>query len=397
MAGIWTSPHKRHSVPAAEASKPSWLELFYDLVFVAVFIQIGDRLSENVSWLGIGQVLVLFIPIWWVWANFTWYMNQFRVDDVWHRLLLILQMFFVAWMGLSVPGAFEESSTQFVLCVIGFRITMIVMYARSLRHWPEARPLMMFYIVRYHTVGAAFWGLSLLLPPDQRWYVWTAVFLWELAHSHSRALAARLRRFPVHLGHLAERYGTLLILVLGESFIKSVTVSPAPPMTLGAVAYSLPGVLLVFALWWLYFADVHGGEDEGHGFLSANNAVPWLYTHLPLSLAVVAFGVAKKKLFEATGGGSLHPEYVALFLGSLALFSVLLALIAQDRGWASTLWRLGAALVLLALIPAVTTWHWPATALMASSAAVMGAQVVREVWGARPSGGTPVSPDEEAR
>ena len=57
-----------------------------EAVFVAVFIQIGDLLSRNVSWLGIGQVVVLFVPLWWVWANFTWYMNQFQIDDVWHRI-----------------------------------------------------------------------------------------------------------------------------------------------------------------------------------------------------------------------------------------------------------------------------------------------------------------------
>ncbi|WP_304454678.1 low temperature requirement protein A [Nocardiopsis sp. YSL2] len=391
MTGIWAAPRVRRAMSEEEASRPTWLELFYDLVFVAVFIQVGDRLSQDVSWLGVGQVLVLFIPLWWVWANFTWYMNQFQADDVWHRLLLVLQMFLVAWMGLSVPGAFEDSSTQFVLCVIGFRLTMIAMYLRTLRHAPDDRPLLMFYVWRYHVVGAAAWGLSLLLPPDQRWWVWTAVFLWELYNSNSRALAAHLSRFPVHLGHLAERYGTLVILVLGESFIKSVTVSPSPPMTVGAVLYSLPGVLLVFALWWLYFNDVH---ERGHGHLRPGAAVSWLHLHLPLSLALVSFGVAKKKMFEGTVSHHLEPSYVALFLGSLALFGLLLALVAPNRTLATTLWRVGGAAVLVALIPLAVSAHWSATAIMLAGSTVMGAQVVREVWAARAETGPDLAPRE---
>ena len=192
-----------------------------------------------------------------------------------------------------------------------------------------------------------------------------------------------LERFPVHLGHLTERYGTLIILVLGESFIKSITVQPSPPMTFDAVIYSFPGVLLVFALWWLYFEDTHAGGDvegEKHGVLRSTNAVPWLYTHLPLSLGLISFGVAKKKLFEATGGGSLYPEYVALFLGSLALFSVLLGVIAGTGNQKDTMWRVGSGIVLLLLIPAVIGGNWSATALMLASTLIIGTQVIREVW-----------------
>lgn len=383
MTHIWTPPRNRHNIPESEANHPTWLELFYDLVFVAVFIQIGDLISQNVTWLGVGQVLVLFVPLWWVWANFTWYMNQFHVDDVWHRLLLIVQIFFVAWMGITVTGAFGESGTQFVLCYIGFRLTMIAMYARSLQHWPEARPMMKMYILNYHFAGAVFWGLSLLLPPGQRWMVWIGVFLWELYNSNSKRLAGLLERFPVHIEHLAERYGTLIILVLGESFIKSITVSPSPPMTAGAVIYSFPGILLVFALWWLYFEDAHAEEHEGKPFLSAKNAVAWLHIHLPLSLVLISFGVAKKKLFEAVGGGYLKPEYVALFLGSLALYCLFLTLIAQNRSPGDTLWRIGAAIVLLLLIPGVVFWHLSATTLMLLSALVIGMLVIREVWQVR--------------
>ena len=381
MTNICTPPRNRQELPHHEASRPTWLELFYDLVFVAVFIQVGDLLSSDVTWLGAGKVVVLFAPLWWVWANFVWYMNQFHVDDVWHRFILIVQIFLVAWMGITVTGAFGDSSTEFVLCYIGFRLTMILMYIRSFKHMPEARSLMIFYIRNYHFVGAVCWGGSLLLPPDQRWMVWVGVFIWELRNSFSKTLSNYLEKFPVHLGHLAERYGTLIILVLGESFIKSITVDPAPAFSLENILFTFPGTILLFSLWWIYFDDAHDEEPEVNedSFLSRDSAVLWLYTHLPLSLVLISFGVAITKLVGEIGAEYLKPEYATLFLGSLALFCILLTFITQKDEKSCIYWRLGSALLLLLMIPAVILWKWTATITILFSVLIFGAQVIREV------------------
>jgi low temperature requirement protein LtrA len=51
--------------------KVTWLELFYDLVYVATLIQFGNSLSENISWSGLLRFTALFIPIWWSWTGVT--------------------------------------------------------------------------------------------------------------------------------------------------------------------------------------------------------------------------------------------------------------------------------------------------------------------------------------
>ena len=102
---LWRPPHLHQNHPEVEG-KETWLELFYDLVYVAVLIQLGNILSDDVSWMGAARFAVLFAPIWWAWSNFTFYMNRFVVDDVWHRLIVMLQIFCIAWLGSSVGGAF---------------------------------------------------------------------------------------------------------------------------------------------------------------------------------------------------------------------------------------------------------------------------------------------------
>jgi len=60
----------------------TWLELFYDLVYVATLIQIGNFLSDNVSLTGFSQTLVMLTVVWWAWTGETFYQNRFVVDDL---------------------------------------------------------------------------------------------------------------------------------------------------------------------------------------------------------------------------------------------------------------------------------------------------------------------------
>ncbi|MDR5907560.1 low temperature requirement protein A [Franzmannia qiaohouensis] len=365
----------RHRLPEPEAAKPSWLELFYDLVFVAVFIQIGERLSHDLSTAGFLQVLALFAPLWWVWANVAWYMNRFAVDDVVHRLLLLVQLFFIAWMGLSVPDAFGAASTQFVICYIGFRATMIAMYARSLHHAPDQRELLLRHISHFHLPGALLWAGSLLLPVEWRPWVWVGTFLWEAYNAMAPRFLALLKRFPAHTHHLIERFGTLIILVLGETFIKSITVASPPPLSLDTVLFSAPAIATFFGLWWLYFSAI---DNAAARVLCEDNPAPWLLAHLPLALVLITSAVAKTKLFESVFSGYLDPFYSALYLGSLALFLTLLCLVAGNRRPPATRSRLAAATLFVLLIPITFVWSTPPALLAGLATAIIAGLILRE-------------------
>ena len=112
---IWQPPHLHRDINPEEERKVTWLELFYDLVYVATLIQLGNTLSEEVTLMGFAQFAIVFTPIWWTWTGVTFYMNRFVVDDIWHRLLIFVQMCAIAWLGVSVEGAFGELAGQFAL------------------------------------------------------------------------------------------------------------------------------------------------------------------------------------------------------------------------------------------------------------------------------------------
>jgi low temperature requirement protein LtrA len=114
-----------------------WLELFYDLVYVATLIQIGNFLSSNLTLTGFGQFCVLLFVVWWAWTGETLYQNRYFVDDAWHRLLVLIQMIGVAAMGLSVSGAFGELGAQFAVAYALVRAMLVVMFVRVKRSHPE--------------------------------------------------------------------------------------------------------------------------------------------------------------------------------------------------------------------------------------------------------------------
>lgn len=346
---MFQPPRSRHHLPEPQAANPTWLELFYDLVFVAVFIQIGNLLSRDVSASGLVTVLLLFAPIWWVWVNIAWYMNRFDVDDVTHRLLLLVQIFFISWIGLSVPEAFGDASTQFVLCYIGFQLTMIAMYARALRHAPEQRTLLLRHITHFHAPGAVLWGLSLLLAPEHRPYAWALIFACEVGSAFLPRFVALMRLYPVHMHHLVERFGTLIILVLGETFIKNITADPAPSLSMETMLFSAPAIATFFGLWWLYFTAIDS-ERAAAQMARPENPLPWILAHLPLALSLITLAVAASRLFESITTGQADARYTAVYFGSLALFFLLLSMVAGDRSRRASLPRLTGAAVFALLV-----------------------------------------------
>ena len=51
----------------------SFLELFYDLVYVVVIAQAAHHLAEHITWRGVAEFGVVFGMIWLAWMNGTVY------------------------------------------------------------------------------------------------------------------------------------------------------------------------------------------------------------------------------------------------------------------------------------------------------------------------------------
>jgi low temperature requirement protein LtrA len=119
----------------------TWLELFYDLVFVGVVSQLSENLSHNISLAGVLSFIALFVPVWFAWIGVAFFATRFGTDDLAHRILTLLQMMGAAAMAVNVSHALGETSAGFALSYAAIRFLLAVEYVRIGRRIPSTKPL----------------------------------------------------------------------------------------------------------------------------------------------------------------------------------------------------------------------------------------------------------------
>ncbi|MDQ3053367.1 MAG: low temperature requirement protein A, partial [Actinomycetota bacterium] len=194
---------------------PSWLELFFDLVFVVAVAALARQLHDDHSLTGLAVFAGLFVPVWWAWRGFAWYATGFDTDDRTFRVALLAGMVSVAAVSAGVDGAAHGDLKTFVIAYAGVC-------------WQRCTP------ARGGGFLRPIWGVAMLL-----------LFAGPIV-----VLLAPERAYDA--AHIAERYGLFTIIVLGESVV--VTVSGLD--TGGSVAAALVallGFMIAATIWWVYF------------------------------------------------------------------------------------------------------------------------------------------------
>ncbi len=272
----------------------TWLELLYDLVFVAAISQLATNLNKDYSFSGFLNFSILFVPVWWAWIGHTFYLTRFDSDDVVHRLLTMVQIVVVASLIVHLPEALGESSNGFALSYAAVRSVLVIEYWRAGRHDQHVRPLVNRYMIGFGS-AAALWVVSTFIPVPHRfilWYLAIAVdFFAPLTAGHLHV------KFPPHLMHLPERFGLFTIIVIGEAVVDIIMGIRTEHLNFVSGIEGIMGMIIVFTLWWGYFDGVKGAgtitltsKDHVRAYLQ------WLYSHLPLTMAIASVAVGIRRV-----------------------------------------------------------------------------------------------------
>ena len=319
MQSRWYHPPHIHSPGHGQEQKVGWLELFYDLIYVATFIQLGNALGNNLTVGGVLGFAGMLVLLWLTWTTFTVYSNRFDVDDLPHRALVFTQMFCIGGMAISVPLVFEGKTAQFSLFYAAVRGVIVLFYARTYWVQRKARAMTGRYAISYG-VGAALWLAAAFLEQPWVYVCWAIATAIDLALPFSRAMRKLVSRYPPDAVHLSERYGLLTLIVLGESFVKVLTSLSEHGASAQHLYTGGMGLIVVCSLWWIYFDDVAGSRIKSNSL----SGFAWIYSHMPLTIAIVATGVSIKKAVFFDVSEAAPVGYRWLLCGSLALvlFSV---------------------------------------------------------------------------
>src|SRR5919202_5963026 len=160
----WFQPPKLRTLADEEDRHASWLELFFDLVFVVAITELSQALVSDHSAGGFLRFAALFVPVWVAWQGYMAYATRFDTDDLGFRIAYFGAMLAIAAMAVLIGDvARGDHSAAFAVSYVVLRSIMLALYARAWRAVPEARPLIRFYGLGYAS-GAALW-LASLAPP----------------------------------------------------------------------------------------------------------------------------------------------------------------------------------------------------------------------------------------
>ena len=303
-----------------EERSASWLELFFDLVFVVAIAQLGLVLADDLSPGGFARFFLLFVPVWWSWVGYTNYADRFDTDDPVFRGMMLAGMLGMAALAVSVPDAFSGGSGAFALSYVGVRTVLILLYERARRNVPAARSLIS-VTMGVFVFGTALWVLSLLISEPWRFGLWGLALVVEGSTPWvaRRAMAS----VPYHASHLPERYGLFTIIVLGESLVAVVLGVGGTDWGLASASASAGGFLIAACLWWVYF-DFIELVDIKRTLLARN---VFIYGHLIIALGLTTIGVGVKKAILYSGEPYLPAAGSWVLCGGTALFLTAIGLI----------------------------------------------------------------------
>jgi low temperature requirement protein LtrA len=317
----WQTPQLLLAQDDHEERRVSWLELFYDLMFVVVIAELSHYLAEHPTMEGVLSYILLFVPVWWVWIGGTFYNARFETQDVSFRLTTFLQMLPVGLMTLFIHDGLGETSIPFALSYIAARIIITGLWARAGWHTPLFRPVTNRYVAGF-TLSILLWTISLVVPPPWRFVLWAIGLVNDLVTPlFTLKYQAQLPRLSN--SKLPERFGLFVIIVLGEQLVGAISGAaeqePLVPITLVTL---LLGILFAFCIWWVYFDYIARRVPRPSVFWSFG----WAYLHMPLLMSIAALGAGSLVLI-ADADALLSDSIRWLFAGATALVLVTMALI----------------------------------------------------------------------
>jgi low temperature requirement protein LtrA len=385
-----TEGHARSSLLRNHGGGPapvSYLELFFDLVYVFALTQISHLILEHMTWQGLAQAAVAFAAVWWAWMYTTWAANWLDPERLAVRIMLLLAMFASLLMAVALPQAFDGGGRLFAFAYVAIQVGRTLFLAWVMSRAEGESGLNMLRIAVWFTISGCFWiAGSLLADGNARLGWWLAALAIEYAGPFAFFYVpflgrSSVREWTISGHHMAERCALFIIIALGEGIVVTGATFAGQELARdNALAF-----LLAFAssvmMWWIYF-DVgarRGAEliehHEEPGRVARN---AYTYLHMPIVVGMIGAAVADELLLAHPHGHAERP-LVAFLIGGIAIY---LLGVGFFKRLANTYRKFPLShLAGLGLLAALGTWAWlvhiPALGFGALAVAVL---VIIAVW-----------------
>ncbi|WP_261663750.1 low temperature requirement protein A [Deinococcus sp. Marseille-Q6407] len=273
----------------SEDQKVSWLELFFDLIFVTSFDQLAKRLGDSFAPENILIFLLMFSALWTVWSGNTLFLARFGNQHRIYRLGTLVELLTLGVLSLTLRGDLNDTGWLFSAAYAFNRFTLVTMYLLLARSEPGAARL-----AQLTAAGLALSGVLWLLSIPTTGTL--TLVLWALALLVTVVTPLITQRYYhdalPHHEHLPERVGLLQIIALGGIVTEAVAGGRQQEMAALDQAPTLLALIACIALFRLYFDQSRALPVLVANLRSSGSAVmAWMYAHLPLTIAIMMLGV----------------------------------------------------------------------------------------------------------
>ena len=324
------------------------LELFFDLVFVFALTQVTAMMSDDPTWNGLGEGVLILGVLWWAWAAYAWLTNYIAADEGVERLLMFAVMGALLIAALAVPQAFGDDKLVFALAYAAARWLHIFIFAEANDDVSAGQAIAR--LARTAVPAPALLIVAAFVDAPLQAILWIVA----LAIDFGGPFVLGVAGFKVSAGHFAERFSLIVIIALGESIV-AIGAGLESAIDIGILAAAALGLTVACALWWAYFDVVvlaaerrFRAAPEPEQVLLARDAYSYLHFPMVAGIVLIALGI-KKTIGDVDEPLKAMPA-VALCGGIALYYAGHLGVRLRNMGTINRQ-RLVAALLALALIP----------------------------------------------
>ena len=323
----WWQKPKRYA-DQDEDRKVSFLELFYDLIYVAIIAQLSHKLAVNVSWSSFWEFSFLFFVVWWGWYNGAIYHDLHGNNDIKTRVITFLQMFAVAGMAVFVHNAFTDGAIGFATTYSIYLSIITLLWYRTGFHDPDHKPLSNPYAF-FYLISIVLMVVSVFIKPPIRFYLWYVSYfiiliqpllLYSIGRNHPK-IQAQLDKSIGLSPSIIERFGLITIIVLGEVVVGVVNgLISNHHLTFITGLTGFLSMSIAAGIWWVYFDYISNQKPKDNRTIENI----WGYLHMPLTLGITSIGAAT---INITTAGNAGESVKMLLTGGVALVYISISVI----------------------------------------------------------------------
>jgi low temperature requirement protein LtrA len=325
------------------ADRVTYVELFFDLVFVFALTQLSAYLYENQTPLGALEGVIMICALWWAWVSTTWVTNWLDPVKLPVRGAVVALAFVSFVMSVAIAEAFGDRAWTFAIAFVVLQVgrTAFIVWATARHDAPVSRDFLCILI--WTLAGAVLWITGALLPLSLQLPFWAAALGLELigtilGYPVPGVGRVKIASWDVSGPHIAERTALFVLIALGEGLLVTGFAFVAMESSPDGVIAMIAAFVTAASAWWIYFD--HGERIGAEAIEAADEpgrlvrtAYTWI--HLAIIGGIVLMSVGDK---EALGHAHAHSFSATIVtLGGPLLFLIGTALFRRvlERRWAT--------------------------------------------------------------